>query len=328
MHVVFAGLSMTDPNIVAALLSQKGTVDPALNRYVIVTPESPPRTSHAPTTEEARSYLQYTHLRSRAVADHLGITPIFLNSIAQNSQLFFELALARDRPKRYLATTSDLRYGNRLIPFVRKSYEHFGMLDSAGRTGWIRARQRKLSDALEKQLQTIRSELVQMARELDNDLALGHVLTDSVRSERFGLFLWVRKLADEHGNPEYALELAGASTYEHRDGWSQRLIAPISPMGTYAAGEALYFGNVRLVRVDASEGPRPMWKSILACPVNVLINGGEITCGAITLNSHSPIRADDPASGPGTVLNHLRADQVDRLVSMLQDTGSSAFPNP
>lgn len=326
-HTVFVGLSMTDPNIVGALLDERVQSAQDCCRFVVVSPETAPSERAAPgATPKRRTYEQYARLRGQATAKYLGVTPIFLNSIAQNSQLFLELTLARTRPDEYMADDSPIRYGRRLLPVVRRIHATAGLTDTGGSPSWVAEQQQFVSDALTKRLDEVVELLRQMARSLDYSEALGHRLQLQLQgTENFGLFLWVRALPDELGNPEYSLQLAGTSAYVHRGPATGRLLVPIAPSSGYPAADAVYFGNARLASLGNTTAPRPVWKSLFAVPVSVNAEGVDLNCGAISVNSTLP---SDSTAADRSVLAHLKPSQQDKLADTLMQIAVDVLPGP
>lgn len=326
-HVVFVGLSMTDPNIVGALLDKRvRDCETSFCRFVVASPEAPPEPKSPDEPKRRRTYEQYSRLRSQATGSYLGVTPIFLNSISQNFQLFVELAFARSRPNEYMADNSPIRYGSRLAPFVAKAHQHLGLADRKGKKAWVARRQKEASDALAKKLVEVRLLLDEMARSLDYSESLGHRLQAQLKAgEVFGLFVWVRSLPDELGNPEYALKLAGSSAFVHHLASTGELSIPIAAGTGFPAADAVYYGNVRRATLSAIDGPRPMWKSVFAAPVNVDVSGAEINCGAISLNSSLPCAPEAPVQ---SVLAYLEPKHQDRLAVFLKQIAVDLFPKP
>ena len=326
-HVFFVGISMTDRNIVGSLLSPAVQQKRSHERFLLVSPDRRPVAgpSGSPLDpEEDREFDRYSRLRTKAIANHLGVTPIFLNSLAQNSQMFVELSCARDNYKKYMKPDSDIRYGRRLIPYVNEIHTHVGLRDANGQRTWRVGRQRKISETLRLEVErTIKPTLGKMARDIDHDEARGHEFSDLLLLENFALYLWARRPLDEHNNPEYSLELVGCSAYVHHESWSTGVIADISAESAFPAGQAVYFGNALMSKMDTGHGQRPVWKTIFACPVNVVVGPAEVTCGSITLNSTLPICED----GRSSVLGQLRSNEKKELADLLQQIGVDAFPS-
>lgn len=325
-HCIFVGLSMTDPNIVGALLDERVRDTDEFCRFAIVSPETPPPQLTESATTKNRTYEQYSRLRGQATARYLGVTPIFLNSISQNSQLFVEMALARANPSRYMAKDSPIRYGNRLLPLIRKIHFHAGLADRSGKPDWRTQQQSRVSKALADRLGDIVKLMDELARSLDYSEALGHRLQAQLQGdEYFGLFLWARALPDEMGNPEFALRLAGTSAYLHHNKATSALTVPIAPNTGYPAADAVYYGNARLATLNHSTDPRPMWKSMFAVPVSVEVSGADVNCGAISINSSLPA---DATVDLRSVLAYLEPLHQDRLTDALMQVAVDVFPNP
>ena len=170
-----------------------------------------------------------------------------------------------------------------------------------------------MSDALSRKLSEVVELLCRMARGLDYSEALGHQLQPQLQGvESSGLFLWVRALPDELGKPEYSLQLAGTSASVHRGPATGRLLVPIAPTTGYPAADAVYFGNERLASLSSTSAPRPVWKSLFAVPVSTAVEGVDINCGEISVNS--TLSAETSETG-GSILARLKPAQQDDLAS-------------
>lgn len=320
--VVFVGLSMTDPNIVgplhATMPKRPNQQSPSKgHRFFVVNPTDPPaKTQGLPLNSETdRQFQRYNRIKTKALADHLRLVPVMLNAYSQTPQLFIELGCATKAPARYMKATSNVRYGRRLVPLLKTLHDLVG-LPTSDLGEWDGGLQRILSVGLQRDLDKfVRPRLRDIAHAHDISNALGHTTKDDLKSEKFGLFLWLRSLPNSDGTADYSLTLAGSSTYLHSEHWSMARTCVASASSRYWAGRAAYFGNAIAAQVESGQAHN-MWSSYLATPISRVVGPGEVTYGVVTLNSTLPFIGDSPTS----ILSKLSGTQVSEIAKLLNTT--------
>jgi hypothetical protein len=249
---IFLGLSMSDPNLVAAcyLVANQFGPDqlPWFGLFV---------------AEESEVHEETDDFIKRRLMD-MGITPVDLVSYGQISQILYEVvycqALGADA---YWSDTEPNRYGRRLMAW-REGLDHRYPFALGG-------------DGFPAQQAELHRQLAALMDELRDGL-----LRNAHADEHFALHLWVRRPSGRLG----ALELWGSSAHLHRDGWSLDTQTIEIQEGTeIPALDSVYYAAVH--RRNLSENPRSRWKAVLAVPV---ITSGDrpfanLIVGSITLSS-------------------------------------------
>lgn len=288
---IFLGLSMTDPNILAALTSLQGRRNSGTYYSVAV-----PQLTHNEVS--TATCAQTATLVARQLEQRFGIRPVLLKSHAQVSQLVNELTLANKLPGRYdLDAPDSIRYGAR---YGRALEEIYSLLGADRRTARVPAkRAERHSKALNRHFKNQVVPLIDdVRRQFRGEVADG---------ERFGAFVWLRDLLDLDAVPGrgvggFGLRLVTSSTYAHWDVWSGERIEPISSGSPYVAVLAVFEGQVQLAPVSPTAGRSQSWRSAAAWPLHL----GEfetarsfagrpldtVMVGSISINSTASL--DDP----------------------------------
>lgn len=251
---IFFGMSMTDPNLLAALRKCK---DDGIEgeRYLVTAP--------------VLRHAQFTPLQcaqtAREVAVFLeqayGLRPILVKTYAQVAQVAVECALAVDQRKRYLLTgDSSLRYGRRVVAAVEYAYDALGVPKSP--TADPSEELRRASAVLSARLW-----------DLDNRNSLGSVLArlqakyagQVAADERMGVYIWLRNFAD-FKERSYSLRLVLNSVYSHVQGWSEKSPQPIEAWSEYTAVKAMFHGRLT-TGTSVSDPASDIWRGTIAAPI-------------------------------------------------------------
>ena len=249
--VVFAGLSMTDPNLVSACY-RLGRDHPH-PRYVLLVDEYAYPTSVSAEAESEVKELTYRRL------EDMGLYPIRLVSYGQVAQLLYEAAIRRSVSD-YWDDSSATRYGKRLSRWRERVLERYPI-------------QQKFDDVQEEFHQRLHTAARQIR---DEDLR-------RLRKpgEEFGIHLWVRRPGKRLGE----LELWASSSNVHREYWSMdKQVVPVERNTGVAAADAVYNGAAQIRPASDIEFSR--WQATIALPIELSEPPwNNIIVGAITLSS-------------------------------------------
>jgi hypothetical protein len=313
-HVVFFGVSLTDPNLVSPLWdvhnSRTGTTDvkagagDARESFVFSVAAPDPK---AASINDSRAY---SIKKGQYLSDVLGLHTIFLKSYGQQIQAIAEASLAVLHPKLY-TTRQDpslaenpqksQRYGHRLKRYLDDCYADIGCNDT--QCVPVGEHARKLSDRLNSALTSDEPVSINKILQSVHDrlsMANDQKLLDDYKScdqyfkkEKFGLFLWLRttRRPDERHAP-YSLQCVGASISQHRESWSLDRIAEIKGTSRFVGARAAFYGSPKTENFATTDGWL-LWHSERAVPVSYYpgsaadpeITLTAINVGVITLNS-------------------------------------------
>lgn len=288
-HVIFIGVSLTDPNLVSPLWKIQNSRADRPASYVLSV-AVPRRGAVDPNAARAFEIKKSSYLSSA-----LGLRTIFFKSYGQQSQAVSELGLTCAYPDNYLNSDPEtsLRYGFRLERELTKAYKHLGCGEK------LEAPTGDDGSKLSKLLRCYLREQDGIADRLDRELAslqtdnrthrqeAARTYGNSFRDEKFGLFLWLR-FPTSRGDSEYKLKLVGTSVYVHSENWSLTRDAEISETSPWACGRALFYGRTDICDVEPVDSSFKLWRSVRAVPFSHVPSDlfGEIQIGAITLNSN------------------------------------------
>jgi len=252
---LFIGLSMTDPNLVAACFQQTGIHNPKelpwfglFVKDVTTVPEVSTR---------------YVQMR----LDHMGIHPLSLASFGQISQVLYEIIL-RAGDRNYWEDDSAGRYGLRFLNWRRAIEEKYPCAHGGDRY-------------LDQQGQ-IHAELGNLVESL-----LTGPLQDADESEHLATHLWVRKPTETFLGE---LELWGSSAHLHREPWSlrsrTRTIEGDTGLGSV---DSVYYAAIQRRNTAADQDAH--WQAQISVPIELDdIDGFEnLIVGAVSLSSNKPM---------------------------------------
>ncbi|OZE11010.1 hypothetical protein CH249_06980 [Rhodococcus sp. 05-2255-3B1] len=327
-HVVFIGVSMTDPNLVSPLWSLHKSREEYMMPFLLTV--ASPRV--AINSNSARAYeIKKAEYLSRL----LNVKTVFFKSYGQQAQAIADASLACFAPEDYIGNddpTESRRYGYRLSRTLDLCYRNLGCgddLEFPGKDATV-----LLSDRLHELLNRdggVQSLLTQAVDNLsrtknESRAEIYRQFKDSLTSERFGIFLWLRSRSASAEAESYKLKLLGTSVYTHREGWSLNREAEVGANSEFICARAAYSGRFTLADVKEVDQWQ-LWRSIWAVPFsrhaeNDNLDFGNtfldaIDIGVITLNS--TCRAVPPKDGnwePGTkrsILSALTKDETSQI---------------
>lgn len=255
---LFLGLSLTDPNIVAAChLLATAQPRPWYGLFVDDTTDDP----------TLRSY------SAKRIRD-MRITPLHLASYGQISQVIYEMIHRVAQGERYWADDSGARYGLRFENWFRRfSDSNRGLFGGDSFSADHKVVHQALAGALQDAQQQ------------------GGPLEFSDENENFGIHLWIRRPSTvDLGH----LELVGASAHRYREPWSLRAQqVRIAPGTALTAVDAVYFGSLQK-RNRGADTDR--WQAVMAIPIDLVdspdsfVIGGVITLSSTVRMSASAMR--------------------------------------
>jgi hypothetical protein len=300
-HVVFFGVSLTDPNLVSPLWevnNQKPRATDVRESFVfsVAAPD--------PNAVDVNTSRAYDVKKAQYLSNDLGLHTIFLKSYGQQIQAIAEASLSVLRPGRYMTEknpAASFRYGHRLKQFLDTCYTNIG----CGETQDIPADEhaRALSDRLHSLLnsdldksinQTLQSAHNRLStannRNLRHDYETG---VQYFENEKFGLFLWLRATkGPKEAHARYCLKCVGTSISQHREPWSLDRVAEIKGASRFVSARAAFYGSPKTENFTAANGWL-LWHSERAVPFSYYpAPAGDpeaaitaIDVGVITLNS-------------------------------------------
>lgn len=309
---LFAGLSLTDPNIVGPLYQATETANS--ERYGLFVPRL------YGEDYNPDQYARYALAGAEFLRTKLHLRPVLLKSYSQLTQLISELGLAVAEPSLYRRNAprdQSLHYGVRFKEALFAAYTAVG---AHGRTGELNTdKALSLSRKLHQSFHSssgLKSILANYQKKYSSVTA---------QDENFGIFLWLRSL-DAPPDKKYSLRLVGTSVYTHFEAWSARREEAITGNSNYAAVHAIFEGGVRVENLEPSRNGGT-WRAAVAVPVVVtesrssaLIGGDpldSLTIGAITLDSNKPIEPSEPGSTNVSVISQLEPHEFQQIVDAL-----------
>lgn len=258
---LFLGLSMTDPNLVAAcyLLDDRTKKGKKKEK---------PRPWFGLFVKRVAEDNTVGHFSAARLRD-LGITPLHLVSYGQISQVLYELLHRVDLGADYWSDDEPRRYGMRFTAWHKRLLETSPGLFGGDRFPTTHGR---LHDALSDALETMKS--------------TAGPLSDPEHDEHFGVHLWVRRPASvDLGH----LDLAAASAHRHREPWSlSEQSLPIRAGSTITAVDAIFYGGEQ--RKNSDPDPNRRWKSVIGVPIDLIKDPDRfLLSGVVTLSSTLPL---------------------------------------
>jgi hypothetical protein len=247
---LFIGLSMTDPNLVAACYQaqrQRGRSPIPWHGLFVGKSMSTP--------DNLAWYL------SRSIQG-MGINPLDLASYGQVSQVIYEVVRRLADGEDYWADQGRSRYGHRFSTWSSRLDGRYGHVQHGDRY-----------DAVH---QEIHQDLCRLLREIQED-----DLPALSPEEHLAVHLWVRRPGAILGT----LELWGSSAHVHRQGWSlaaQNL--SIEGNTGLPVVDSVYQASIQ-VRNKAT-GPQSRWQSVVAVPIELTETDYEnCVVGVISISS-------------------------------------------
>ena len=313
--VVFAGVSLTDPNLVGPLWDISNPKDPsavppeaAIPKYVLSVVDHPGGVDRVSFEVAAR----VARTKSLYLDDELKSRPILLKSYSQLVQAFNEMGLCAAVPSTYVLrpkTGKSTRYGARFTQALNQAYSGI----NASRKSNLPADASQVSDKLHGILYG-RDGIVRLIERLLREKAGVASLDD----ERFGLFIWLRQRSAGGINAPYGVHLVGSSTYAHREEWSLERPDEISFNSDYMASRCLFMGGLQFTNVDLKRDRPPTWRGLMARPL--ILRGytsdasaskkiddmyDRLTLGSVTLNSTRCVLEDEISALAGKPMSAL-----------------------
>jgi hypothetical protein len=292
--VIFAGVSLTDPNVVGPLweIAHSDDVDvvareKAVPKFVLNVISHPG--GDEVTFEVAAKVARY---KSLYLDEQLLARPILLKSYSQLVQAFNEMGLCAAEPANYVLrprSGKSTRYGMRFSQALTHAYDSIG----ASRRTDLPKSAGPLSDNLHEILYRKRGIVNLIEQQLRDKAGVA-----SLGDEKFGLFLWLRVRSRDGLNAPYKVHLVGSSTYAHREEWSLNRPDEISFNSDYMASRCLFVGGVQMQNLELRREHPPTWRGILARPL--VLRGvtstaaaghtvdemyDRLTLGSVTLNT-------------------------------------------
>lgn len=327
---LFVGLSMTDPNVLAALQMCREYNIPGTRYSITVPPLYRPGLSVSESAE-------YACTVARTLRSSFSVHPIMLKTYSQVIQLVSDLALAIAAPERYRVSGSrkptNLRYGVRMRTALRQVYDCFGAAGPAGKFD-----SEKLGDIS----RTLHREVGAPDGPAGIIRKKGRKYTGRVwPEESVALFVWLRDIRDlTRGNRgSFALRLIVSSAYHHWEQWSYLRVEPVAGDSVYAPVQAVFQGQpsaTNLRPVDAS-GP---WRGAYAIPLRLGGYGSkleveqepldQLLVGAVALNTTAYVEDDEVArSEPGrlSALSQMSSEEMDELNSSMYSVVQKMLAN-
>jgi hypothetical protein len=300
-HVVFFGVSLTDPNLVSPLWEVNNEIPRATDEkesfvFSVAAPD--------PNAVDVNTSRAYAIKKAQYLSDDLGLHTIFLKSYGQQIQAIAEASLAVLRPIPYMTeedSATSLRYGHRLKRCLNTCYANIGCSETQDIPADEHAR--ALSDRLHSLLNSNRDKSINKIlqgvhdrlstandRDLLRDYESGVQYFDN---EKFGLFLWLRATKgpkDPHAR--YCLKCVGTSISQHREPWSLDRVAEIKGASRFVSARAAFYGSPKTENFTAANGWL-LWHSERAVPFSYYpAPAGDpdnamtaIDVGVVTLNS-------------------------------------------
>jgi hypothetical protein len=273
-HVVFFGVSLTDPNLVSPLWQVHTEAPHAcdVKEPFLLSVAAPD-----PQARDVNASRAYAIKKAQYLSEELGLHTIFLKSYGQQIQSIAEASLAIWHGDRYMiddnpATSS--RYGHRLKRCLDFCYTNIGC--SAGQDIPADEYSRLLSDRLHTLLNSDRNgsinRIFHSVRErlgYSNDTELSDDFESGLQyfdKENLGLFLWLRATkAKNQPSAHYHLKCVGTSVYQHREPWSLDRVAEIKGDSRFTCARAAFYGSPKVENFTKADSWL-LWHSVRAVP--------------------------------------------------------------
>lgn len=332
-HVVFVGVSMTDPNLVGPLWERqpkKGKATSAAPRYSRAALLVP---SDRTVEQDTVKYYKYVVAKATYLEQDLGLSPIFFKSYSQLVQAVSEMALAlhlpdlyKDRPR---GGERSLRYGKRFDFILNRAYSTLGCNRNqsapVGRAAEEAAAKLqfavKTRSPLKATLDGIRAACAADGLDVSED-------------ECFELAIWLRcRRATGGPSAPYAVNLVSTSHQVYRNTDLMPDPEAVVPGSASPISEALFQGMTQYRNLDPRAG-HGKFKGVVAAPIVVkgscsdesLSGDGpdleRLTLGVVALYSTHFVDREDGADGAVSMLAY--AETVDRLVDLSQSLYETA----
>lgn len=354
-HVIFIGVSLTDPNIVAPLrdtASERADSDKHCFQFMVVdSAETRHHVADEVRDAEVRAD-EFLKIKCDYLVSELSVKPIVCKSFSQIQQVMSELTVASQDYQRYNDDDpiTSRRYGYRFTRALNYAYEAVGAPKGSSCDWWPSGESserlcERLSQALrmpdpvtgaagpEAYLRELAEAIP--AIELDS-LGLTHPY---LRSEGFSIFLWLRQRPDNgrpQGEASYSLRMMGTSGYSYKDKFTndRTVIMGRPTSSNYLAAFSVYFGRAAQSLALPDERALPLWRSMIASPLtwtNEENDNDELVLGAVTLNSNrrgwkKEILRERKRAGTfdldrlrPSILGLIRTDQAEELTRRLGD---------
>lgn len=313
--VLFIGLSLTDPNLLAALHQLHTDPHSTTDAYAIIVP--PLAHPDLDRTECAEVAVDL----AMVLEGQLSFRPVLLKTFAQVAQAVADLSLAAVAPAEYRTkgkpAAKDLRYGLRFGDTLNAIYRSLG---SDRRGNFPKQATLRLSENMHSAMKARRGPL-----EVFKRMQRQHKGA-SAPDERIGLFLWLRDLANVTDD-EFGLRLVGTSVYVHWETWSAERVIPIEAASSYAAVQAVYSAQIIAVNILGSDRAgvwngsfaAPLWARSLRAPSLEALARDQLLVGAVSVNSTCFMRQSDAGADTSrmSVLSVADEEEIGDFVSAL-----------
>lgn len=248
--VLFAGLSMTDPNLLGPLFEEASSTG-SERRYALFVPRL------GIPGYEPLDCGRYAVESAKFLEEKLRLRPILLKSHSQTIQVVADLALARRTPSLYrrsgIVRAESTYYGHRYSNALSEAYTRLGIAKPGEEPRVLLSRRlRKLAFARQGLFWLVRM----AARKYHGEVS---------ETENLAAFLWLRR-PSQAPHREYSLQLVASSAYVHWDEWSGSRVEPILESSNYTAVQALYRGRSVVRNLD-SEDNGSLWRGSVAVPL-------------------------------------------------------------
>jgi hypothetical protein len=314
---VFLGLSMSDPNLLAALRHCRDSKVRG-QRYAVMVP----RLHHPSLTRSECAELAVN--TAQILEKTLGLKPILMKTYAQASQVVADMALASAEPERYRplggSGSSELRYGVRFSSALKFLYRALG---ANVRTGDFKA----------DSINSISLEMNRLMRAPGGPARLIKKFARKYKYEVFqdehvALSLWLRDIRDL-GDTGFHLRLVASSAYTHWENWSGQQSEAIDENSVHAAVKAVFQGQPIGTNIGENEKDEN-WLGAYAIP---LVIGGyrsdaevnqepldQLLVGSVSINSTAYV-TDDAVSAKEphrmSVLSRIDDDELGELLESI-----------
>jgi len=252
---LFIGLSMTDPDLVAACYQataarKAGSPPPWHGLFVGRSMEIP---------DNLAKYL-------KRVLREMGIHPLDLASYGQISQVIYELIRRLADKEKYWADKEHARYSHRFMAWHTGIHQKFRYVHGGDD---YQTTQTILHDGLNSLLEEVCT----------------HHLSDRSGPERLALHLWVREPGPELGT----LALWASSAHFHREGWSLKAQSyKVVAHSGISAVDVVYHSAIHVRNQSDSNLDR--WQAIVGIPIELIQREYEnVIVGVITISSTVPL---------------------------------------
>jgi hypothetical protein len=332
--VLLVGLSMTDPDILAALRICREK-EYCGRRYAITVP------SLYRDDLGLSKLADYHCIVAATLRTRFSVLPILLKTHSQTIQLISELALASRLGKRYSTVKgkpgSSMRYGARMDKTLRNLY---------GAVGYTARSARERED----RLRVVSREMNRLMRARNGPADYLSTMSRKylgtvAKNENIALFLWLRDIDDfkskdgssADSEAGFRLRLIVSSAYHHWESWSAYRAEDVTGSSRYAPVQALFQGQPSTTNFEFGENSGN-WHAAYAIPLRVVETSSyeavaadpldQLLVGAVAVNTTAFIVQDEIAaqgSEKPSVLGVMAPSELREFNYSLLETVETAF---